>query len=70
MRTEKRLVRGPLRAFLGRRFVRIREINEKYKTPHVKMTPAVKFALFCLRFYLLFLVGLLFFKFYTLVAGK
>ena len=54
----------------GRHFTKIREINEKYRTPHVKMTPAVKFALLCLRLYLFLLVGLLVFKFYTVVAGK
>jgi len=51
-------------------FARIREINQKFKAPHVKMTPGVKIALFLLRIYLLLLVGILFFKFFTLVAGK
>jgi hypothetical protein len=51
-------------------FDRIREINGKFKTPHVKMTQGVKIALFLLRIYLLLLVGILFFKFFTLVAGK
>jgi hypothetical protein len=50
-------------------FGRIREINQKFKTPHVKMTPGVKIALFLLRIYLLVLVAILFFKFFTLVAG-
>jgi len=60
----------PLREFFGRRFSRIREINRKYKTPHVEMTPAVKFALLVLRLYLLLLVGLLFFKFFADVVLK
>jgi len=51
-------------------FGRIREINQKFRTPHVKMTPGVKFALLLLRVYLLLLVGILFFKFFTLIAGK
>lgn len=51
-------------------FARIREINQKFRTPHVKMTPGVKVALFMLRIYLLLLVGILFFKFFSLVAGK
>jgi hypothetical protein len=51
-------------------FARIREINSRFKTPHVKMTPGVKVALFLLRIYLLLLVGILFFKFFTLVAGQ
>jgi len=51
-------------------FDRIREINRKFATPHVKMTPGVKFALLMLRIYLLLLVAILFFKFFTLIAGK
>ena len=50
-------------------FARIREINGRYRTPQVKMTPGVKIALFFLRIYLLLLVGILFFKFFTVVAG-
>ncbi len=49
-------------------FERIRAINRRFGTPHVKMTPAVRFALFMLRIYLLVLVGILFFKFFTLIA--
>ncbi len=60
----------PVGAFFDRHFTKIREINQKYKTPHVTMTPAVKIALVFLRLYLLLLVGLLFFKFFTLVAGR
>ena len=41
----------------------VRKINQKYSTPHMKMTPAVKFSLGLLRFYLLFLVGILVYKF-------
>jgi hypothetical protein len=51
-------------------FSRIREINLKYRVPHVKMTPGVKLALLLLRVYLLLLVAILFFKFFTLVAGR
>ncbi|MGA2378950.1 MAG: hypothetical protein ABSG85_06540 [Spirochaetia bacterium] len=53
-----------------RLFGRVREINQKFRTPHVKMTPGVKLALLLLRVYLLLLVGILFFKFFTLIAGK
>jgi hypothetical protein len=51
-------------------FARIREINAKYRVPHVKMTRAVKFALLMLRVYLLLLVGILFYKFFTLALGR
>ena len=45
----------------------VREINHKYKKPHITMTPAVLFSLGLLRFYLLFLVGLLVWKFFTML---
>jgi hypothetical protein len=51
-------------------FSRIREINTKYRVPHVKMTRGVKLALLLLRVYLLALIAILFFKFFTLVAGR
>jgi len=38
-------------------------INQKYSKPHMKMTPAVRFSLGLLRFYLLFLVGIMVYKF-------
>ena len=41
----------------------IRTINRKYAHPHMKMTPAVRFSLGLLRFYLLFLVGIMVYKF-------
>ena len=53
--------------FLKNKFEKIYEINEKYKTPRVKMTPFVKFSLLFLRLYLLFLVLLLIYKFITLI---
>ena len=51
-------------------FSRIREINQRYRYPHVKMTRGVKFALLSLRIYLLVLLAILFFKFFTLVTGR
>ena len=69
MNNLRRLAARAVKTTFGGRFAKIREINRKFRTPHVKMTPAVKFALLCLRLYLFLLVGLLVFKFYTLVAG-
>jgi hypothetical protein len=43
----------------------IRAINKKYATPHIKMTRMVRISLGVLRFYLLFLVGILVYKFIT-----
>lgn len=45
----------------------IAAINKKYMTPHITMTPAVRVALLMLRLYLLALVGILIYKFITLV---
>jgi len=56
-----------LRNFFSHNFAKIHEINRKYAKPNVEMSPAVRFALLSLRFYLILLVGLLFYKFYTLL---
>lgn len=48
-------------------FRQVREINRRYSKPKIKMTPMVRAALLFLQFYLLFLVLLLGYKFYTLV---
>jgi hypothetical protein len=53
--------------FVGSTVSQISAINKKYATPHVKTTPAVRVALVLLRFYLLSLVGILVYKFITLV---
>lgn len=47
----------------------VREINRKYAKPRIKLTKWVKVSLFLLRLYLLLLVGLLIFKFITIVQG-
>jgi hypothetical protein len=46
---------------------KINEINIKYKTPRIKMSRGVKIALMFLRIYLLLLVLLLGYKFWTLL---
>ena len=45
----------------------VREINRKYKTPHIQMTPLVRFSLGLLRFYLFFLVGIMVCKFFSVL---
>lgn len=70
MRSEHDGFLGWLGGFWVRRFSRIREINRKYAVPHVRMTAGVRVALVLLRLYLLLLVGILFFKFFTVLAGK
>ncbi len=47
----------------------IRNINQKYATPKIKLSGGAKLALFLLRLYLIFLVVLLAYKFWTIIAG-
>jgi hypothetical protein len=48
---------------------KIRSINQKYATPRIKLSGGAKFALLLLRLYLIFLVGLLVYKFWTIIHG-
>ena len=50
-------------------FQTIRDINEKYKTPEIEMTPTVRISLLVLRIYLLATVGIIFIKLVTLVIA-
>lgn len=59
-------VRNILRSVVWSRFYTIRQINSKYSTPRIKTTPMVKIALLMLRVYLILLVLILIYKFYTL----
>jgi hypothetical protein len=45
----------------------VRDINQKYAKPHIEMTRGVRFSLGALRFYLLLLVGIMVYKFITLL---
>nr|WP_320161886.1 hypothetical protein [uncultured Methanoregula sp.] len=46
---------------------KIHEINKKYETPRIKMSRGVRIALLFLRLYLILLVLLLGYKFWTLL---
>ncbi len=70
MREAGQRPRGAIGAFFSRRFSKVREVNRRYAGHHVRMTPAVKAALFLLRIYLLALVGILIVKFFMILAGK
>jgi hypothetical protein len=59
--------RGIMRGFLSDRFRPLVEITRKYRTPRIKMTRQVRIALFLLRVYLIFMVLILVFKFFTVV---
>jgi len=56
-----------LKEFLLNNFSKIREINRKYAKPNVEMSRWVKTTLLILRLYLIFLVGLLLYKFMTMI---
>ena len=45
-----------------------REINRRYATPRIKMSTAVRASLLTLRIYLFVLVGLLAYKFITVLT--
>lgn len=59
-----------LKAFFARRFERIAEINRKYRTPRIAMTPLTRIVLLLLRIYLLLLVAILFYKLITTIMSK
>ncbi|HEY3362472.1 MAG TPA: hypothetical protein VGK06_11825 [Methanosarcina sp.] len=46
---------------------KVEKINQKYSKPRLQMTPLVKISLLALRIYLIMLVIILVYKFYTLV---
>ena len=46
----------------------VRAINRRYAKPRLTMSPAVRWALLSLRLYLLTLVGLLVYKFVTVLV--
>jgi len=56
-----------IRDFFSHNFAKVREINQKYATPNVEMSKWVKGSLLFLRMYLILLVGLLLYKFITLL---
>jgi len=66
-KTQKVSLVRRVRRFLERRFYTIVKINRRYSTPRIRMTLMVRFALLMLRLYLLLLVGLLIYKFITLL---
>ncbi len=48
---------------------KIRSINQKYAKPQIKLSRGAAFALLGLRLYLILLVVLLAYKFWTIVTG-
>jgi hypothetical protein len=59
--------KGSISYVLRRWRTAINNINKKYSKPRLKMTPLVRFSLLALRLYLIMLVVILSYKFYTMV---
>ena len=57
-----------MRANLKRLFHKIGEINHRYREPRIEMSRRVRAALLFLRFYLVFLVCLMVYKFILLLS--
>ena len=60
---DEMIVMNPIKNFVGK----IREINRRYAKPRIRLTRRTSLALLVLRVYLIVLVILLAYKFYTLV---
>jgi hypothetical protein len=69
MRRVRSILTG-IRDFLAKRFEKIAEINRKYQRPRIAMTPMTSVVLLLLRIYLLMLVAILFYKFFTTIMTK
>ncbi len=61
---------GLLRRTIDGWLAKVREINEKYREPRLKMTPLIRYSLLILRLYLILLVIILVYKFYTVVSFR
>jgi len=55
--------------FLQELVGKITRINQKYAEPKIKLSGGAKFALLLLELYLIFLVVLLAYKFWTIIRG-
>lgn len=52
-----------VKRFFAHTFSKITQINKKYKKPQIEMKPSVRITLTMLVFYLVFLIGMLIYKF-------
>jgi hypothetical protein len=69
MELMERIFGETIGGFLGEFTGKIREINQKYAQPTIRLSGAAKFALLLLEIYLIFLVALLAYKFWTIING-
>ena len=58
---------NPVKVFFKQTLTQIREINRKYAIPQIKTTKLVRISLLILRGYLILLLGILVYKFITLL---
>ncbi|HPS23927.1 MAG TPA: hypothetical protein PLM60_11055 [Methanoregulaceae archaeon] len=56
-------------SILGEFTGKIRQINQKYAKPTITLSRGAKFSLLALEIYLIFLVALLAYKFWTIITG-
>ena len=56
-------------SILGEFTGKIRQINQKYAKPTIKLSRGAKFSLLALEIYLIFLVALLAYRFWTIITG-
>jgi hypothetical protein len=61
--------KGRIKSFFHDGLRPFAEITRKYKTPRIKMTRQVRWALLLLRIYLIVMVLILGYKFFTTVNG-
>ena len=69
MKTIEDIVGSRICGAFGSFKTKITEINRRYAKPKITMTKGTKLALLCLRSYLILLVILLGYKFFTIVSG-
>ena len=62
--------RSSVGSFISASIGKIREINRKYAEPRITMSRGVALALLGLRLYLILLVILLAYKFWTIIQGS
>lgn len=63
------LVKDRISPLIRKEIGKITTINKKYATPSITITREVRVALFLLRVYLILLVVILAYKFFTIVRG-
>ena len=61
-------IKHVLQGMIADQFEQVRAVNRRYAEPRLRMSPAVRWALLILRLYLLTLVGLLAYKFITVLT--